>query len=89
MQPGTSLVAYGFGKRMVTGTRAGSRIKTKNFKQRFLPHHKSQRCGIWYTGGPVVSCVSPNFVDRYMPHEAMEALMGHVKFLKTVCVSPN
>ena len=36
----SSLVAYRSGKRMVTGTRAGSRIKTKNFKRRFLPHHK-------------------------------------------------
>ena len=37
------LVAYGSGKRVVTGTRAGSRIKTRNFKRRFLPHHKSPR----------------------------------------------
>ena len=65
-----SLVAYGSGKRMVTGTRAGSRIKTRNFKRRFLPHHKSQRRNIWCTNSPVISCFSPKFVDRSVPYEA-------------------
>ena len=65
----SSLVAYGSGKRMVTGTRAGSRIKTRNFKRRFLPHNKSQRCDIWCTRGPVVSRFSPNFVDQSVPYE--------------------
>ena len=64
-----TLVAYGSGKRMVTGSRAGSRIKTRNLKRRFLPHHKSQRCDIWCTRGPVVSCFSPNFVDWSVPYE--------------------
>ena len=70
--PQCPLVAYGSGKRMVTGTRAGSRIKTRNFKQRFLPHHKSQRCNIWCTRGPIVSCFSPNFVDRSVSYEAKQ-----------------
>ena len=65
-----SLVAYGSGNRMVTGTRAGSRIKTRNFKRRFLPHHKSQRRDIWCTNSPVVSCFNPKFVDRSVPYEA-------------------
>ena len=71
-RPPRSLVAYGSGKRMVTGTRAGSRIKTRNFKRRFLPHHKSQRCDIWCTSGPVVSCFSPNFVDQSVPYEVKQ-----------------
>ena len=72
-----SLVAYGSGKRMVTGTRAGSRIKTKNFKRRFLPHHKSQRRDIWCTISPIASCFNPKFVDRSVPYEAKHR---HVKF---------
>ena len=71
LTPG-SLVAYGSGKRMVTGTRAGSRIKTRNFIRRFLPHHKSQRRDIWRTSGPVVSCFNPKFVDRSVPYEATQ-----------------
>ena len=67
-----ALVAYGSGKRMVTGTRAGSRIKTRNFKRRFLPHHKSQRRDIWCTNSPVLSCFNPEFVDRSMPYEAKQ-----------------
>ena len=67
-----SLVAYGSGKRMVTGTRAGSRIQTRNFKRRFLPHHKSQRGDIWCTNSPVVSCFNPKFVDRSVPYEAKQ-----------------
>ena len=67
-----SLVAYGSGKRMVTGTRAGSRIQTRNFKRRFLPHHKSQRRDIWCTNSPVVSCFNPKFVDRSVPYEAKQ-----------------
>ena len=32
----------------------------------------------------------PNFFLENKPSlDIMEALMGHVKFLKTVCVSPN
>ena len=46
-----ALVAYGSGKRMVTGTRAGSRIKTRNFKQRFLPHHTSRSAAIFGVQG--------------------------------------
>ena len=38
------------------GTCAGPRIKTKYFKRRCLPHHKSQRRDIWSTNSPVVSC---------------------------------
>ena len=68
----SSLVAYGSGKRMVTGTRAGSRIKTRNFKPRFLPHHKSQRHDIWCTNSPAVSCFNPKFVDRCLPYEAKQ-----------------
>ena len=64
-----TLVAYGSGKRMVTGTRAGSRIKTENFKRRFLPNHMSQRRDIWYTNSPVVSCFNPKFVDLSVPYE--------------------
>ena len=67
-----TLVAYGSGKRMVTGTRAGSRIQTRNFKRRFLPHHKSQRRDIWCTNSPVVSCFNPKFVDRSVPYEAKQ-----------------
>ena len=67
-----TLVAYSSGKRMVTGTRAGSRIKTRNFKRRFLPHHKSQRRDIWCTNRPVVSCFNPKFVDRSVPYEAKQ-----------------
>ena len=67
-----SLVAYGSGKRMVTGTRAGSRIKTENFKRRFLPNHKSQRRDIWCTYSPVVSYFNPKFVDRSVPYEAKQ-----------------
>ena len=67
-----SLVAYGSGKRMVTGTRAGSRIQTRNFKWRFLPHHKSKRRDIWCTNSPVVSCFNPKFVDRSVPYEAKQ-----------------
>ena len=67
-----ALVAYGSSKRMVTGTRAGSRIKTRNFKQRFLPHHKSQRRDIWCTNSPVVPCFNPKFVDRSVPYEAKQ-----------------
>ena len=63
------LVAYCSGKRMVTGTRTGSRMKTINFKQRFLPHHKSQRRDILCTNSPVVSCFNPEFVDRSVPYE--------------------
>ena len=67
-----SLVAYGSGKRMVTGTRAGSRIKTRNFKRRFLPHHKSQRHDIWCTNSPVVSSLNAKFVERSVPYEAKQ-----------------
>ena len=49
--------------------------KNKN-KQRFRPCHRSKCCNSWCAGGTVVSCFSPNFVDRYMPHEAKE---GSVK----------
>ena len=70
-----SLVAYGSGKRMVTGTRAGSRIKTRNFKQRCLPHHRLQRRDIWCTNSPVVSCFNPKFVDRSLPYEAKQRRM--------------
>ena len=71
-----ALVAYGSGKRMVTGTRAGSRIK-KKMKWRFLPHHKSQRRDIWCTNSPVVSYFNPKFVDRSVPYETKQ---WHVKF---------
>ena len=64
-----SLVAYGSGKRVVTGTRAGSRIKTENFKRRFLPNHMSQRRDITYTNSPVVSGFNPKFVDLSVPYE--------------------
>ena len=67
-----TLVAYGSGKRMVTGTRAGSRIKTGNFKRRLLPHHMSQRCDIWFTNSPAISCFNPRFVDRSVPYEAKQ-----------------
>ena len=60
--------------------------KQKTFKRRFLPHHKSQRCDIWCTGRPVVSCFNPNFVDRYMPHEAKE---GRVKFRRSFGNRPS
>ena len=41
-------ISYGSGQRMITGTCAGSRIKTnKKSKRTILPHHKSQRCEIW------------------------------------------
>ena len=66
---GPSLVTYGSGKRMVTGTCAGSRMKTKNFKRRFLAHHKWQRRDIWCTSRPVISCY---FVDRSVPYDAKE-----------------
>ena len=71
------LVAYGSGKRMVTGTRAGSQIKTKNFKRQLLPHHMSQRRDIWCTNSPIISCFNLKFVDRSVPHEAKQ---WHVKF---------
>ena len=58
-------------------TRAGSQIKTKNFKRRLLPHHISQRCDIWCTNSPIMSCFNPKFVDRSVPHEAKQR---HVKF---------
>ena len=67
-----SLVAYGSGKRMVTGTRAESRIKTRNFKRRFLPYHMSQRRDILCTNSPVVSRFNPKFVDRSVPFEAKQ-----------------
>ena len=67
-----SLVAYGSGKRMVTGTRAGSRIKTENFKRRLLPHHMSQRRDIWFTNSPAISCFNPRFVDRSVQYEAKQ-----------------
>ena len=71
-QANLALVTYSFGKRIVPWTRAGSRMKTKNFKRRFLPHHKSQRRDIWCTSRPVVFCFNPNFVDRSVLHEAKE-----------------
>ena len=67
-----SLVAYGSGKRMVTGTRAGSRIKTENFKRRLLSHHMSQRRDIWCTNSPVISCFNSRFVDRFVLYEAKQ-----------------
>ena len=67
-----SLVAYGSGKRMVTATRAWSRIKTKNFKRRLLPHHMSQRRDIWCTNSPIISCFNPKFVDLSVPYEAKQ-----------------
>ena len=57
---------------MVTGTRAGSRIKTENFKRWLLPHHMSQRRDIRCTNSPVISCINPRFVDRSVPYEAKE-----------------
>ena len=75
-----SLVTYGSGKRMVTGTRTGSRMKTKNFKRRYRPHHKSQHCDIWCTSRPVISCFDPNAVDRSVPYEAQER---RVKFRRS------
>ena len=67
-----SLVAYGSGKRMGTGTRAGSRIKTENFKRQLLPHHMSQRRDIWCTNSPVISCFNYKFVDRSVPYKAKQ-----------------
>ena len=67
-----SLVAYSSGKRMVTGTRAWSRIKTKNFKRRLLPHHMSQRRDIWCTNRPIISCFNPKFVDLSVPYGAKQ-----------------
>ena len=67
-----SLIAYGSGKRMVTGTRTGSGIKTENFKRRLLPHHMSQRRDIWCTNSPVISCFNHRFVDRSVPYEAKQ-----------------
>ena len=68
----SALVAYGSGKRMVTGTRAGSRIKTENFKRRLLPYHTSQRRDIWCKNSPATSCFNPRFVDRSVPCEAKQ-----------------
>ena len=57
---------------MVTGSLAGSRIKTKNFKRRLLPHHILQRRDIWCTNSPVIYCFNPKFVDRSVPYEAKQ-----------------
>ena len=51
---------------------ADKKKKKKKFKRRFLSHHKSQRRDIWRTGKPVISCFSPNFVDRSVPYEAKQ-----------------
>ena len=75
-----TLVAYGSGKRMVTGSRAGSRIQTKNFKRRFLARHMSQRRDIWCTNSPVIACFNPKFVDRSVPYEAKQR---RVKFRRS------
>ena len=76
----TTDITYGSGKRMVTGTRTGSRMKTKNFKRRYRPYHKSQHCDTWCISRPVISCFDPNFVDRSVPYEAQE---WRVKFRRS------
>ena len=55
------MVTYGSGKRVVSGTRAGSRMKKNNFKRRFLPHHSSQCRDIWFTDMHVFD---PHFVHQ-------------------------
>ena len=65
---------------MVTGTRAGLRMKTKIFKRRYLPHHKSQRRDIRCIKRPVIFCFAPNFVDRSVLYDAKER---RVKFRRS------
>ena len=55
-------------------------MKTKNFKRRFLTHHKSQCRDIWCTSRPVIFCFALNFVDQCVPYDAKER---RVKFRRS------